>query len=74
MKPNFKCEELQDNKITPERLSKTFWAFLLYKCTCENFMGYLQEKVQTSSKSVQVALQSVLTRFEIKAKSSIIFT
>ncbi len=73
MKPNFKREELQDNKITPERLSKTFRAFSLYKYTYENFMEYLQKNIQTSSKNVQTALQSVLTRFEIKAKSSIIF-
>ena len=66
MKPNFKCEELQENKIMPERLSKTSRAFLLYKYTYENFMEYLQKNVQTSSKNVQMALQSVLTRFEVK--------
>lgn len=64
MEPNFKCEELQDNKITPGRLSKTFRAFLLYKCTYEKFVGDLQENLQTSSKSVQMALQCVLTKFK----------
>ena len=74
MKPNFKCEELQENKIMPERLSKTFRAFLLYKYTYENFMEYLQKDVQTSSKNVQMALQSVLTKLWTKKKSSIKFT
>ena len=44
MKPNFKCEELQENKIMPERLSKTFWAFLYFyaqSAICQDFFKNL---------------------------------